>query len=645
MIEKLNPHYSFTTPASAHDEEALTALELAGRQGAKINELIEAQNELYANTTETLGRFEETTIPAEVEANMQQKLEDGTFNAAFNEYAGDLEGRLNNLLSSVPVGGTSMDAEIIDARIGQNGVNYDTLGIAIREQFKLENHRTRNLCVGAVNTPKGCVNFDIPNRRVSIGAQYYIGTFSMINVTSPLSCDYSDIAGTSNVYALCLVSPTEVVMTRMTDLHTLPAAIILCYAYFGTNYAIRNVFTNVGFTECVHVNGEHLKTGFGEVIDARYGQNGVIYNGLGTAIREQFKLNYHRNRNMCVGIQRMVLGDVSIDTAAKTLTLGNKYFIGQAGYYNPANRVLDYSGVTVSNTYCVSFNASGVYLHSPSDMYDNPAGIVLCYLFLGSNTNLIEIYAPEELKPAFRVDGKAWFDTGSKRNIGRHSANIFKKVVCCGDSFTRGYIQNVHTGVNQDTTDCSWPAFMARLTGAQYVNCGVSGSNVITWQTRELGLPAARNAGKAQAYIIGLGINDALDSSTHVDVGTIADIGTNATTYHGGLSQIIEALNNISPEAKIFVCTNPRTGARWEPYNEAVHNVVDHYAGALSVHCLDLYANIGLFNSATIAADALNGHYTAIGYEHFAEIIYQLMSDYINEHVEDFQDVAFIEYD
>lgn len=40
-VKPLN-HYSFTTPASVYDEEALTALELAGRCAAKINELIKS---------------------------------------------------------------------------------------------------------------------------------------------------------------------------------------------------------------------------------------------------------------------------------------------------------------------------------------------------------------------------------------------------------------------------------------------------------------------------------------------------------------------------------------------------------------------------------------------------------------------------
>ena len=43
--------------------------------------------------------------------------------------------------------------------------------------------------------------------------------------------------------------------------------------------------------------------------------------------------------------------------------------------------------------------------------------------------------------------------------------------------------------------------------------------------------------------------------------------------------------------------------------------------------------------------DSIGGHYTAIGYEQFAEILAVIMSDYINEHIGDFQDVHLVEYD
>lgn len=78
MIEKIN-HYSLTNPASVYDEEALTALELAGRTAGKVNELIDATDkklqmqdtriELYG---EYLENMQNNVIPDKVEISVQE---------------------------------------------------------------------------------------------------------------------------------------------------------------------------------------------------------------------------------------------------------------------------------------------------------------------------------------------------------------------------------------------------------------------------------------------------------------------------------------------------------------------------------------------------------------------------------------------
>lgn len=144
MIEKLNLHYSFTNPASIHDEEALTALELAGRQGAKINEVVTDQNALrdeFKNQTENV-------IPATIKEDVQKHIDSGDFdkqidanNAEFiAKVENDLsrmDSRLNNLLGSVPAGSTTMDAEVIDMRVDVAGRTHTSAGEAIRHQFDM----------------------------------------------------------------------------------------------------------------------------------------------------------------------------------------------------------------------------------------------------------------------------------------------------------------------------------------------------------------------------------------------------------------------------------------------------------------------------------------------------------------------------
>lgn len=149
-INPLNPHYSIENPATIYDEEAMTALELAGRTAAKCNETVKAFNTLEEETNEHLDKQDETielrmgaqddritemnevTMPAKVQQEMTRRIEDGTFDESIDEYAGNLEARLANLLGSVTTGSTTMDAEVIDMRVDVDGVAYASAGAAMR---------------------------------------------------------------------------------------------------------------------------------------------------------------------------------------------------------------------------------------------------------------------------------------------------------------------------------------------------------------------------------------------------------------------------------------------------------------------------------------------------------------------------------
>lgn len=229
--------------------------------------------------------------------------------------------------------------------------------------------------------------------------------------------------------------------------------------------------------------------------------------------------------------------------------------------------------------------------------------------------------------------------------FGSSSCNIFKKVVCCGDSYTSGYISGV-TGISGTNEDYAWPHYMELLTGNTWINCGHSGASSITWLTWDRGLPKAQTAGKTQAYVLGLQLNDVSDSGRAVDLGTIEDIGADTDTtrtYYAGISRIIRELNTISPKAKIFVNTCPRTGGKYDTYNQALRDIVNEYKNTYPVHLIDLVNYKKYYDQ--ISGDNVGGHYTAIGYERFAEIYKYVLSEYINTHITDFQDVHTIEYD
>lgn len=143
-INPLNHHYAMENPASVYDEAAMTALELAGRTTAKVNETVKAFNELWQETNEHLAQQDQSitkmnneTMPAKVEAEFQENLNNGTFESMVDQYAGNLENRLNNLLGKVVVGSTTMDAEVIDGRLATDGQTYPNLATAIRTMSKM----------------------------------------------------------------------------------------------------------------------------------------------------------------------------------------------------------------------------------------------------------------------------------------------------------------------------------------------------------------------------------------------------------------------------------------------------------------------------------------------------------------------------
>lgn len=227
----------------------------------------------------------------------------------------------------------------------------------------------------------------------------------------------------------------------------------------------------------------------------------------------------------------------------------------------------------------------------------------------------------------------------------RHTCNILHKVVCVGDSYTSGHIKAPGDAEPTATNELyAWPHFMEQLTGNTYVNCGSSGATTVTWQTVGRGLPKAQNAGLAQAYIIGLMIND---SNGSVPLGTAADIGTDNETYYAQMSKIVRELNEISPLAKIFINTCPKDDpTRYDPYNQAVRDIVQAYKDTYPVHCVDLARDYKhLYTAQSLTGDVSAEHYTALGYEQFAEIYSYVLSDYINTHISDFQNVYKIPYD
>ncbi len=130
-IKPLNPHYAMENPASVYDEEALTALELAGRTTGKVNEVVKKVNEFTGDMTKKHDKLVES-VPGIVSDAVQEHVNNGTFDDQVDRHYGNLKARVDNLV----VNGEENLAEVVDIRVGAQGFKFDNAGNAVREQFQ-----------------------------------------------------------------------------------------------------------------------------------------------------------------------------------------------------------------------------------------------------------------------------------------------------------------------------------------------------------------------------------------------------------------------------------------------------------------------------------------------------------------------------
>lgn len=155
-IEKMNDHYSMTCPATVYDEEALTTLELVGRTTAKVNEIVDNQNDLVntvmnhkIQVTQQINEQWDTielqmekikteTVPNVVDSEVNSHIRNGEFDNQIDKYVGGLNNQINNVskridnLVKLSEGSTTGDAELIDGRTDNAGKTWTNIGKNIR---------------------------------------------------------------------------------------------------------------------------------------------------------------------------------------------------------------------------------------------------------------------------------------------------------------------------------------------------------------------------------------------------------------------------------------------------------------------------------------------------------------------------------
>ena len=171
-IKPLNQHYSMETPASVYDEEALTALELAGRTTAKVNECVEHVNKTRQDM-ETQHKNLVASVPGIVADDVQKHISSGAFDAQIDAHNREHTEKLNTLdsrMDSIVADAGNTNTEIVDARVGVHGYKHDTAGVAVRSEVAgaiLSSGGNYSFMQGSINAEGGDFYQESTNRIVT----------------------------------------------------------------------------------------------------------------------------------------------------------------------------------------------------------------------------------------------------------------------------------------------------------------------------------------------------------------------------------------------------------------------------------------------------------------------------------------------
>lgn len=147
MAKKIEKFVLSEYTNNLYKKEAGSSIALTRDLADKINELVEAFNSLENYKLEKIheqdGKISKAIIYMKdnllhtMDELMQILINRGVIDSKIQEHIGTLIEQVNNLLGKVENGSiTSMDAEVIDGRVGYDGTTYINLGESIRKQIE-----------------------------------------------------------------------------------------------------------------------------------------------------------------------------------------------------------------------------------------------------------------------------------------------------------------------------------------------------------------------------------------------------------------------------------------------------------------------------------------------------------------------------
>ena len=253
------------------------------------------------------------------------------------------------------------------------------------------------------------------------------------------------------------------------------------------------------------------------------------------------------------------------------------------------------------------------------------------------------IYGPEGEKPLDTLVTDGGF------------VGIFRTVACVGDSLSSGEFEVYHKKTGEkmylDRFDYSWGQYIARMAGTTVYNFsrgGMTAKEYVENFANANGFWRPELA--ANAYIIALGVNDLFNRGW--ELGSTADVclddyTKNAETFVGYYAAIIQRYKSISPDARFFLVTVPRSGRKPEiatAMRDALYALAEMFD---NTYVIDLYEHGPDYDDEFRKNFFLGGHMNPAGYLFTARIITSYIDYIIRHNFPDFKTVGLmgIDYD